>query len=255
LDNQSESESKAEDSPAMNEFLKRVRDKPFWLWNKTEEHERRRINMKGNCCFTHIIGQPLKHGKPQPIWDYQYSVYKALFDPAYINLRPPTEEEREKYRKLLMEAELKSQSKKGNIKQTHQEVLAQRTKELIYPFKVKKLYCKKFVGAGLSELILRIMVWLCVRNDNLKGTHMCIVCGPRIEIAIELINRIRRFFEPHGITLGGSMTSIRLNSVTITAYPSNHMDSMRGLDKVSFIFLDEADLFPKHLSFVVITTE
>ncbi|HET6640149.1 MAG TPA: hypothetical protein VFG77_00925 [Nitrososphaeraceae archaeon] len=80
----------------------------------------------------------------------------------------------------------------------------------------------------------------------MKGTHMCIVCGPRIEIAIELCNRIRKLFEPHGRSLGGSMTSLKINGVTITAYPSNHLDSMRGLDKVSFIFLDEADFFAKH---------
>ena len=38
----------------MEEFLKRVHQKPFWLWNKNEDHERRRLSMKGNCCFTHI---------------------------------------------------------------------------------------------------------------------------------------------------------------------------------------------------------
>lgn len=145
-----------------------------------------------------------------------------------------------------MEAELWSQSEEGNIKQTHQGILAQRNKELIYPFKVKHVWVKKFAGAGITEEILRIMVWLCVRNDTYRNTHMCIVCGPRIEIAVELINRIRKMFEPHGITLGESMTSIKLNGVDIAAYPSNHMDSMRGLDKVSFIFLDEADFFPKH---------
>jgi hypothetical protein len=32
--------------------------------------------------------------------------------------------------------------------------------------------------------------------------------------------------------------------VHIEAYPSHHLDSMRGLKDVSFIYLDEADLFP-----------
>jgi hypothetical protein len=32
--------------------------------------------------------------------------------------------------------------------------------------------------------------------------------------------------------------------VHIEAYPSHHLDAMRGLDKVSFIYLDEADFFP-----------
>ena len=37
---------------------------------------------------------------------------------------------------------------------------------------------------------------------------------------------------------------IELNGVHIEAYPSHHLDSMRGLPNVSFIFLDEADFFP-----------
>jgi hypothetical protein len=106
--------------------------------------------------------------------------------------------------------------------------LAQRNKDLIYPFKVKKVWIKKFVGAGITELVLRIMVWLCIRNDKYKNTHMCIVCGLRIEIAIELCNRIRKLLEPHGIVLGGSMTSMKLNGVTITAYPSNPLGLNEG---------------------------
>ena len=31
----------------------------------------------------------------------------------------------------------------------------------------------------------------------------------------------------------------------IEAYPSHHLDAMRGLPNVSFIFLDEADFFPQ----------
>jgi hypothetical protein len=52
--------------------------------------------------------------------------------------------------------------------------------------------------------------------------------------------------EPHGIILGGSMTSLKINNITITAYPSNHLDSMRGIDQASFLFLDEGDFFAKH---------
>jgi hypothetical protein len=113
LKSQEQSDS---DSPAMKDLLKRVRDKPFWIWGKSDEHERRYKNYNGNCCTTHILGQPLKNGKSQPFWDYQFSVFKALFDDTYINFRQPTEEERDKYNKLMVEAELKSQTKTGNIK-------------------------------------------------------------------------------------------------------------------------------------------
>ena len=56
-----------EDSPVMKEFLKRVRDKPFWIWTKSGEHEKERQRMKGNCCTTHILGQPLKAGRGRSI--------------------------------------------------------------------------------------------------------------------------------------------------------------------------------------------
>ena len=39
-------------------------------------------------------------------------------------------------------------------------------------------------------------------------------------------------------------TVIELNGVHIEAYPSHHLDSMRGLTDVSFIYLDEDDFFP-----------
>jgi hypothetical protein len=36
---------------------------------------------------------------------------------------------------------------------------------------------------------------------------------------------------------------IDLNNVKIEAFPSHHLDAMRGLPNVSFILLDEADSF------------
>ena len=39
-------------------------------------------------------------------------------------------------------------------------------------------------------------------------------------------------------------TVIELNGCHSEAYPSHHLDSMRGLTNVSFIYLDEADFFP-----------
>ena len=40
------------------------------------------------------------------------------------------------------------------------------------------------------------------------------------------------------------VTVIELNGVHIEAYPSHHLDAMRGLKDVAFIYLDEADFFP-----------
>ena len=74
---------------------------------------------------------------------------------------------------------------------------------------------------------------------------MCIVTGPRIELAIGLIARLKGLFtEKLLVTFDTKETVIELNGVHIEAYPSHHLDAMRGLPNVSFIFLDEADFFP-----------
>jgi Terminase RNaseH-like domain len=43
------------------------------------------------------------------------------------------------------------------------------------------------------------------------------------------------------VTFENKETVLELNGCRIEAYPSHHLDSMRGLDRVSFIFADEAD--------------
>jgi hypothetical protein len=45
-------------------------------------------------------------------------------------------------------------------------------------------------------------------------------------------------------TFGTKETVIELNNVKIEAFPSHHLDAMRGLPNVSFILLEEADFFP-----------
>jgi hypothetical protein len=74
---------------------------------------------------------------------------------------------------------------------------------------------------------------------------MCIVTGPRIDLAITLIDRMKKLFTDKGlVSFDSKETVIELNEVHIEAYPAHHLDSMRGLPDVSFILLDEADFFP-----------
>ena len=109
----------------------------------------------------------------------------------------------------------------------------------------KYIWIKKATGLGITEFLLRYMAWLCLRNDQLKGTQMCIVTGPRIDLAITLIDRMKRLFTDNAmISIESKETVIELNGAHIEAYPSHHLDAMRGLPDVSFILLDEADFFP-----------
>ena len=74
---------------------------------------------------------------------------------------------------------------------------------------------------------------------------MCIVTGPRIDLAITLIDRMKKLFTDNNlVSFDNKETVIELNGVHIEAYPAHHLDAMRGLPDVSFILLDEADFFP-----------
>jgi late competence protein required for DNA uptake (superfamily II DNA/RNA helicase) len=89
------------------------------------------------------------------------------------------------------------------------------------------------------------MAWLCLKDNALSGSQMCIVTGPRIDLAIALIERMKKLFSDKGlIPFDTKETEVELNGVKIEAFPSHHLDAMRGLPNVSFILLDEADFFP-----------
>jgi hypothetical protein len=111
----------------------------------------------------------------------------------------------------------------------------------------KHLWIKKATGLGISEFMLRFMAWLCLKDNSLAGSQMCIVTGPRIDLAIALIDRMKNLFVGKSLTntsFDTKETVIDLNNVKIEAFPSHHLDAMRGLPNVSFILLDEADFFP-----------
>jgi hypothetical protein len=112
----------------------------------------------------------------------------------------------------------------------------------------KHLWIKKATGLGISEFMLRFMAWLCLKDNALSASQMCIVTGPRIDLAIALIDRMKKLFagsSSKGLaSFDTKETVIELNNVKIEAFPLHHLDAMRGLPNVSFILLDEADFFP-----------
>jgi hypothetical protein len=120
----------------------------------------------------------------------------------------------------------------------------------IYPYeqqlydalqKFKYIWVKKSTGLGISEFLLRYVAWLCLKDDKMRNKKVCIVTGPRIDLAETLIHRLRMFFP---VAPRYTQTEVWLNDCYIAAYPSHHLDAMRGLTDVKFVFLDEADFFP-----------
>jgi late competence protein required for DNA uptake (superfamily II DNA/RNA helicase) len=81
---------------------------------------------------------------------------------------------------------------------------------------------KKATGLGISEFMLRFMAWLCLKDNALSGSQMCIVTGPRIDLAIALIDRMKKLFAgSNGIAAFDTKeTVIELINVRIEAFPS-----------------------------------
>jgi hypothetical protein len=115
----------------------------------------------------------------------------------------------------------------------------------------KRIWIKKATGLGITEFMLRYIAWLCLRNDELPGSRIVIFTGPRLEIAVDIITRLRELFikcaEDNELRIPvfeTKETVIEIGQVRIEAFPSYHVDTARGLKNVSFILLDEADFFP-----------
>lgn len=122
--------------------------------------------------------------------------------------------------------------------------------------KNRHAWVKKATGLGITELVLRIMLWLCTRDNAYQNSQMCIITGPSIDIATGLVERMKGIFEGIGIYIENKETVIELNNVVIKAFPSNHLSTYRGLTSPKFIFIDEGDFFKKSdISEVRDTTE
>ena len=108
----------------------------------------------------------------------------------------------------------------------------------------KYLWILKATGLGISEFFLRYMLWLAVKDSTYQNSQFCIVVGPNIDLAEKLIRRMRNIIGFNYIQ-STTQTTIDINSVHIQAYPSNHLDAYRSLDRPRFIFIDEGDFFRK----------
>lgn len=134
---------------------------------------------------------------------------------------------------------------------------------------IKWQWVKKATGLGITEYYLRLIVWFCYYEglrSRFDNSQICIVVGPNIDLGKKLMTRTKKMFEHlkespkipllKGFVLEGSAKEIIVNNVTITVFPSNHMDAMRGLPNVSFILVDEAEFFPprEQLNVLTVTT-
>ena len=108
----------------------------------------------------------------------------------------------------------------------------------------KYVRVKKATGLGISEFFLRWIAWNCLKDNTLREKQIDVSCilvtGPRLELAIQLMDRLKGLFDYQFDTKN---TVCVLNGCKIEAFPSHHLASARGLSP-RIVFLDEADFFP-----------
>lgn len=108
----------------------------------------------------------------------------------------------------------------------------------------KHVWVKKATGLGITEFTLRWIAWMSLKDNTMKEKHkdvdVIVITGPRIELAIGLIDRLKGLFYYDFETKN---TVCILNGVRIEAFPSHHLHAARGLNP-QVVFLDEADFFP-----------
>lgn len=107
------------------------------------------------------------------------------------------------------------------------------------------VWIKKSAGLGITEFVLRWISWNCLKDNVWKDkqidVNIPIIVGPRIELAITILNRFKRMFGDHKFKT--KETVLTLNGNRIEVFPSYHVASLHGLNPV-LILLDEGDLFP-----------
>jgi hypothetical protein len=111
----------------------------------------------------------------------------------------------------------------------------------------KHIWLLKSRGIGVTTFLLRYIAWCCVSGKIAQSaiSRVCIITGPRIDLAEDLIARFRSLFQMDFIGNNRTASTIAyLNGVRVEAFPSHHVDTMRGLTDVKFILSDESDMYP-----------
>ena len=107
----------------------------------------------------------------------------------------------------------------------------------------KHLWVKKCAGLGITEFMLRWIAWNCLKDDEWKDkqvdVNVILITGPRIELAITIMQRLKKLFPDLPKT---KETVCILNNNRIEAYPSHHVATAHGLNP-QLVLLEEGDFF------------
>jgi hypothetical protein len=109
----------------------------------------------------------------------------------------------------------------------------------------KHIWILKSRGIGVTEFLLRYIAWCCVSQKFPGNSRVCFIVGPRIDLAEDLIARFKGLFYTKIVQNNRTQSTVAyLNGVRVEAFPSHHVDTMRGLTDVKFILSDESSYYP-----------
>jgi hypothetical protein len=113
----------------------------------------------------------------------------------------------------------------------------------------KHIWILKSRGIGCSEFPLRYIAWCCLGSKFgaklTPNSRVCFIVGPRIDLAEDLIARFKGLYFSQSERYDRTQSAVAfLNGVRVEAFPSHHVDTMRGLTDVKFILSDESSYYP-----------
>jgi hypothetical protein len=108
----------------------------------------------------------------------------------------------------------------------------------------KYICAKKSRGIGFTSLMLRYLGWLGVcQNKKYSGKRFALIVGPREALALDLVKRLKTLLLPLNIVDETEKTICRFLNVSVEAFPSARVSTLRGYDDLVFAYIDEASFF------------
>jgi len=101
----------------------------------------------------------------------------------------------------------------------------------------------KSTGLGITEFILLWVIWKSCVDEHFQNKEAIFITGPSVDLAKTLIERTKKLCRDKIPFVDNGSYGLNIQGSKIRCYPSNNIDSARGIPRVSAFFGDEAAFF------------
>ncbi len=110
----------------------------------------------------------------------------------------------------------------------------------------KLLMVLKPTSSGITEFFLRWLLFKIMTSNEWKDTVCCVIVGTHESLAVRLLTRIRRLLDDkYDIIFDTARNILKINGCEIFTIASKNLNALRSLDKVSCIYISEAEYVPE----------